>query len=212
MSYVVYMHTAPNGKIYIGITNRKPEIRWGKNGNGYKRNAHFASAIKKYGWDAIKHEVLFSDLSKEKACKIEQLLIEKYDATNRLYGFNISKGGESGSYGVKASDETRKRQSEAHKGKKLSEEHKKHLSESHKGYGHGGFTKGRVVSESTKEKNAEKHSIPIVCLQTGEVFKNSVEASEKMNLCKSAICMTLKGTRKHTKGYRFAYVSEVQNA
>lgn len=28
MNYSVYKHTAPNGKIYIGITSMKPENRW----------------------------------------------------------------------------------------------------------------------------------------------------------------------------------------
>lgn len=209
MSYAVYKHTTPNGKTYIGITNRHPEIRWGKDGNGYKRNIHFYQAIKKYGWDSIKHEILFSNLSKEEACQIEMDLIKKYDSTNREKGYNISIGGECGGNGVRASLETRKKLSESHKGKELSEMHRKHLSESHKGSGHGGFAKGRTVSEETIRKIVEKHSIPIICIQTGEIFKSCVEASAKMKLNKSAICMVLKGRRKHTQGYSFAYLNGV---
>ena len=33
--YYVYKHTFPNNKVYIGITCRTLEERWGKNGNGY---------------------------------------------------------------------------------------------------------------------------------------------------------------------------------
>lgn len=212
MSYFVYTHTAPNGKVYVGITNRTPKIRWGKDGIGYKRNAHFYGAIRKYGWNLIKHEILFSNLSKEKACQIEIELIQKYDSTNRLNGYNISTGGESGTSGIKLSKETREKLSAAHKGRKLSEEHKKRLSESHKGAGHGGFVKGRIVLEEIKAKIAKKHFIPIVCVQTGKVFKSSVEASKEMGLCKSAICMTLKGKRKHTRGYNFVYMNEVINS
>ena len=54
--YVVYKHTTPSGKVYIGITGLKPERRW-RNGNGYKDNEHFYRAILKYGWDNIKHEI-----------------------------------------------------------------------------------------------------------------------------------------------------------
>ena len=211
MSYSVYIHTVPNGKVYIGITSREPKIRWGKNGNGYKRNEHFFNAILKYGWDNIKHEVLFSNITKEMACQKEIDLIREYQSSNRLFGYNKSTGGENSSVGVKASDETKHKQSVSHKGKKLSEEHKKHLSESHKGSGHGGFTKGRIVSDEVKSKIAKKHHIPIICVQTSELFKSSVEASEKMHLNKSAICMVLKGTRKHTCGYSFMYVTKGKN-
>lgn len=34
-SYTVYKHTSPSGKVYIGITCRKPEYRW-NHGKGYK--------------------------------------------------------------------------------------------------------------------------------------------------------------------------------
>ena len=33
-TYCVYIHTAPNGKMYIGQTSQKPEARW-NNGRGY---------------------------------------------------------------------------------------------------------------------------------------------------------------------------------
>lgn len=208
MSYTVYKHTVPNGKVYIGITNRSPETRWGKNGNGYKRNTHFYNAINKYGWESIKHEILFVNLSKETACQMEIKLIEEYDSTNILNGYNKSTGGDNGNAGVKESASTKLKKSVAHKGKKLSEEHKKRLSESHMGCGHGGFAKGRIVPVEVKNKIAKKHWIPVVCVQTGEIFQSSVEASQKMNLNKSAICMTLKGKRKHTCGYSFAYVGK----
>lgn len=209
MSYVVYKHTAPNGKVYIGITNRKPEVRWGKNGNGYKRNTYFFQAIQKYGWDMISHEILFDNLPKEKACQIEMDLIKEYDSTNREKGYNISTGGDCGGLGVKASAETRAKLSSAHKGKKLSEAHKKMLSESHKGAGHGGFVKGHEVSDNVKAKIGQKHSIPIICVQTGTVFSSCADASKAMQLCRSAICMNLKGIRRHTKGYSFKYLHEV---
>lgn len=47
MLYFVYKHTFPNGKIYIGITDQKPERRW-RNGIGYRRQPYVYNAIKKY--------------------------------------------------------------------------------------------------------------------------------------------------------------------
>jgi hypothetical protein len=208
MNYTVYKHTVPNGKVYIGITNRKPQTRWGKDGIGYKRNEHFYNAIKKYGWDSIRHEILFSNLSKEVACQMEIDLIKLYDSTNREKGYNKSVGGSFGYAGVKTSDETKKKQSLAHKGKSFSDYHKKRLSESHKGSGHGGFATGRVVSDEIKEKIAIKHRIPIKCVQTNKTFESITEASQIMNLNKSAICHVLKGKRTHTCGYSFVYLEK----
>ena len=59
--YIVYKHTTPSNKVYIGITFRNPIIRW-SSGRGYINNKHFFRAILKYGWDNIKHEILYSDL------------------------------------------------------------------------------------------------------------------------------------------------------
>ncbi len=94
MSYLVYKHTnLINNKVYIGITQQNTEKRWQK-GRGYKRQPHFRDAIKKYGWDNFKHEILFDNLSKEQAIEKEIELIAKYKSNNRKYGYNISKGGE----------------------------------------------------------------------------------------------------------------------
>lgn len=38
----------------------------GKNGNRYNKSTVFYKAIQKYGWDNIIHEILYSDLTKEK--------------------------------------------------------------------------------------------------------------------------------------------------
>jgi hypothetical protein len=76
-SYIIYKHTFPNNKIYIGKTCQKPTVRWGKNGVGYIHNHEMYEDIKKYGWENIYHEILFHDLSKEEASQIEYELIEK---------------------------------------------------------------------------------------------------------------------------------------
>ena len=35
--WIVYVHIFPNGKLYFGITSKKPNARW-ENGNGYSDN------------------------------------------------------------------------------------------------------------------------------------------------------------------------------
>lgn len=102
MSYSVYAHKFPNGKMYVGITMQDCKKRW-CNGRGYT-SPLMKNAIEKYGWDNIEHVVLFSGLSKETACKIEIDLIRKYDLNNAENGYNISTGGESGSLGAARSE------------------------------------------------------------------------------------------------------------
>lgn len=93
-NYVVYKHTSPSNKVYIGITRQNPpEKRWGRNGNGYRNNQHFYNAILKHGWQNFLHEVLFAGLTEEQAMEKEIELIAEYNATNREFGYNISLGG-----------------------------------------------------------------------------------------------------------------------
>ena len=57
----IYKHTSPSGEVYIGQTCKKPEHRW-ENGKGDEGCTLFLSAIQKYGWDSIQHEILFTGL------------------------------------------------------------------------------------------------------------------------------------------------------
>lgn len=89
MSFNLYVHTNKiTNEKYIGITSQKCENRWGVNGNGYKLQPKFYNAIQKYGWENFKHEILYQNLSKEKALDIESQLIQQYDTIKQ--GYNIS--------------------------------------------------------------------------------------------------------------------------
>ena len=147
--WCVYMHTSPSGKRYIGITSQKPEDRWGTGGSGYLyknpngtyRQPAIAQAILKYpNWDEWKHEILLTQETKKYAGQEEQRLIEFYKCQDRRYGYNISSGGE----GSPLSEESKKKISEANKGrlvgaknpnygKPIPDETKKKISESKKG-------------------------------------------------------------------------------
>lgn len=97
--YCVYMHRNKiNDKKYIGITCRKPEHRWGKDGHSYKGQV-FKKAIEKYGWNNFDHVILFNELSAEDAYKKEQELIKLYKSNQKEFGYNLSAGGEHGSTG-----------------------------------------------------------------------------------------------------------------
>jgi group I intron endonuclease len=115
--YTLYRHTFPNGKIYIGITKQKPEVRWGKNGRNYEGNSLLWKAILKYGWENIKHEILYTNLTEEQANELEIDLINQYKATDRNFGYNIWPGGLVSS-GWHHSEETKQKLSKMFSGKK----------------------------------------------------------------------------------------------
>ena len=89
--WCVYKHTSPSNKVYIGITGRNPELRWG-NGINYKKSPKFWNAIKKYGWNNITHEIIEKNLTQEEATLAEQKWITYYDSYNN--GYNATSGGE----------------------------------------------------------------------------------------------------------------------
>lgn len=92
--YVIYKHTnIVNGKVYIGQTCDANE-RWRSNGKNYCGCIKFYNAIKKYGWNNFEHEILYENLSKESADKIESDLIKQYDSINN--GYNLKEGGSRG--------------------------------------------------------------------------------------------------------------------
>ena len=90
-NYVVYKHTAPNGKSYIGITNNYEKRCY----QHQKENScrAFYDAIQTFGFNNFQHEILVDNLLKEDALKIEKQLIKKH---NTIYpnGFNLKCGGE----------------------------------------------------------------------------------------------------------------------
>src|SRR5699024_4588833 len=101
-NYVVYKITNKiNNKIYIGVTNNTKN-RWSGNGYQYKDKSKegnrrpFWNAIKKYGWDNFKKEILIKNLTKEAAYKKEIQMIKIFDSTNKEKGYNLSPGGNGG--------------------------------------------------------------------------------------------------------------------
>lgn len=141
--YCVYMHTFPNGKVYIGQTRRKPKYRF-NNGEGYKGCKYVYSAIQKYGWDNIKHEILMDSLTRDEADYWEDCFITLYQSTNKTHGYNLRSGGTSG---YEYTEDVKMRIGNSHRGKKQSEETRKKHSEALQKY-----YATHEVSEETRQK------------------------------------------------------------
>ena len=162
--YLVYCHTSPSGKKYVGITCQSVENRW-KNGKGYLEygkgkpqfNKKFINAIKKYGWDSFKHEIIEDNIPDLKtANERERFWISFYDSFNN--GYNATIGGD-GSESHIVTKETRTKISKANKGMvawnkgiACTPEMRKHLSETNKGK--PSYT--RTLEHKSKMSKAQK--------------------------------------------------------
>lgn len=218
--YIVYMHTSPNNKKYIGITSQHPNRRWRKNGDGYKDNPYFWRAIQKYGWDNFRHDILFSDLTKEEAEKKEIELIAYYRSNNADFGYNMSIGGESGSKGYKYTNEQRKHMSEVHKGEKNGMYGKRHTKETiEKGriahlrenlsedtiYKMSIAKKGKKRSDESIRKQIETISNKVICVETSMIYNGTKEAGRLNNIDPSCIAKVCRGERKTAGGFHWYY-------
>ena len=228
MKYIVYMHKTPNNKYYIGITSKiNPNNRW-RNGNGYSNNKHFESAIKKYGWNNIKHIILFENLTEKEAKQKEIELIAKYNTSNPLYGYNLSKGGES-SNGYKHTKEQIEKQKTNRKPLIYTKEIRKKMSDSAKkvwqqpGYremmskkatGRISPNKGKTFDDSFRNKIKATRKIKLIkCLENNKIYRGTRDVSGKLGVDRRTIMRVLKKEYgfKSCKGYHFEYV-EVENA
>ena len=231
--YIVYKHTCPNGKIYIGITSQHPNSRW-RNGDGYISNDHFYRAIKKYGWENIKHEILFKGLTKEESEKKEIELIALYNSTNPEIGYNMREGGSTSSF----SEDSIEKMRQSHKGQTISDEQRKKISASLKGRKTSKGMLGNKHSQETKEKmrkarvgralnNETKERISISKrgtntgkdnhksravrnIETGEIFETITEACKKYNIYSGNLSKTCMKTRNKCGGFHWEYVERRQ--
>lgn len=96
MPWLIYKHTSPSKKVYIGQTRRKTTERW-REGKGYtyNKNTRFAKAIEKYGWDQFEHAIIEDNIvSQEKCNERERYWIAYYNSYDCRFGYNMTIGGD----------------------------------------------------------------------------------------------------------------------
>ena len=205
-----------------------------------ERNDHHNNISNRHGHAVL---IIKDNLTEEEAFELERDTIEDYvfnlgygididgyrDYSNNEYLTNMTFGGE-GPSGRKHSEEAKRKNSEAHKGKnnyfygkQLSEEHKKKLSEAKKGKQFSEehkkklseAHKGKKLSEKTKLKLSKKASKKVICITTGKIFNSQKEASNyykcgDISLCCEGIC---KSAGKLPNGIRlkWKYVKDYNN-
>lgn len=235
-NWCVYMHeNRVNGKKYIGITSMKPTKRW-VNGHGYKQCPIFYAAIQKYGWDAFRHELLFTDLTQEEAEQLEVELIAKYQTQDRDKGYNVAAGGlvnagfhrseefkqkvskarkgvyageRHNMYGIPRSEETKEKLRASNIGKTRSAEAKAKMSESAKRRWSADNIEEREHFRQLNLGGNSARARAVRCVETGAVYAAVREAGAKLGIDDGCIVRCCKGQRKTAGGYHWEYVEAV---
>jgi group I intron endonuclease len=121
-------------KVYVGKTSKNINIRFNEHKKAaYNENikdTHLHKAIKKYGIEDFKIELLEICENKEILANREKFWIEYYKSLN--YGYNMTAGGD-GACGYKQTDEHKNKIADANRGQKRTEEQRKNQSDAHIG-------------------------------------------------------------------------------
>ena len=203
-------------------------------------NKHLLRSIENHGFEAFEVIEEFDvAYSKEELDKLEIKYIKEFNCLNPN-GYNNDEGGNKGKfckeskrllsekksgennpfYGKKHSEETRKKMSEAHKGKCVGENHPmygKHQSEETKEKNRQAHLKENLSEEtrikmSTKAKQRtglkNHRSKPVLCEELKEVRPSGKEWAKELKLVQSSVSQCCNGKRNHTGGYHFRFATK----
>lgn len=178
ISGLIYCAILPSGKRYYGFTmdlelrklHHKCHVKAGTKNKFY-------NAIRKYGWNSIKWEIIEEHKAESKK-DLKNILSEREifwisESDSYRRGYNMTIGGD-GVLGLSWSKNSRNKLSKAQEGRTLSEDHKKNI-------GLGGL--GHEVSKETREKIGIKNKGNQYCLG----LKRSQETKDKMAISKKGV-------------------------
>ena len=157
MYYIYLIVNNANGKTYVG--QRKSSKEWYEDrymGSGIL----LAKAKKKYGIENFEKFLIQHCNTKEETDKAERFWIAEYRNRGKAE-YNIASGGHGGCgigenhpmYGKHHTEEAKRKNSEAHKGRVCSDKTKQKISEANKG--HPGYWLGKHHSEEIRKKISE---------------------------------------------------------
>lgn len=188
-----------NGKVYIGqsvdveyrICNHFSKLKWNRHDNEHMQRAYNRNP------DAFTWEYLCK-CTPEELDEKEISYIAMYDSANPERGYNKQFGGQAEH---RATEETRRKMSEAKKGKKFTKEHCRKIGEANR---------GRVHSAETRRKIALKHGKPVIQtdLDGNEIarYTSVKDAAAAVGLKSSnSISNVLNGICKQSAGYGWKY-------
>ncbi len=147
--YLIYKHTSPSGKSYIGQTKNYEMRCLNHRARANKSCPSFYNAINKYGWENFTHEILIDGLTHTEANKLEAFYIKEHK-TLSPNGYNLNTGGGN----PFLSEETKEKMRKNQIGKKMSEDTKEKIRQSKIGK----KRPKEVIEKMRKSKTGKKMS------------------------------------------------------
>ena len=98
LGYIYRITNTINGKVYIGKTEKEPEIRF-KQHKKSKSNCLLHKAIRKYSIKSFLFDIIFIIFDKNYSNEYEKMFIEEYDCCvidDNENGYNMTRGGDGG--------------------------------------------------------------------------------------------------------------------
>ena len=142
----VYCLTSPSGKRYVGISTNSTGIekRWTfYRSLNCKRQPKLYNALKKYGPENFKYEVILETDDRERANRVEKQLIALWNLQNNNYGYNLTEGGSGNVIGKNHTLSSREKMSIIAKKRFENKENREKISKK---------LKGIIVSKDTLDK------------------------------------------------------------
>jgi group I intron endonuclease len=143
-----------NGKIYIGQTSQILSERIGdhrRKSQVHNSRSHFHSAIRKYGFEVFKWEIIDNADTRIESNEKERNWISIFGTANPMIGYNNTTGGDSFEF----TDESKRKIGESGRGIRRSQKFKDHLRKIFTGSGNPFY--GKHHTEEAKRKNRDAH-------------------------------------------------------
>ena len=205
--YTVYKLTGPTGRIYIGQTGEKPEVRWGK---GYQRNSPMGRATREYGMEAFKKEILCEKLTREGADKLEKWFVEYYDSTDPEKGYNSFTGG--ARLNAKMNEASKERLILYHSQPANAKKNQSAIKRTYEARPE----LRELVRQQMKKRSADglnraflegsRKAKPVMCIETGEVFPSQRAAKRMTGF--AGINQACSGIHTASGGYHWKWISQ----
>lgn len=202
-----------NNKIYIGLTIQGTRTRYLHHLYEARSGSPFPihRAIRKYGEENFEIETIISIEGNEELKNLEKFYIQEYKANNRQFGYNMTEGGD-GTFGRLHSEETKDLIRQKAIGRKPSEDTRRRQSEAHdrnknEDWYKENKRKAALISALLRKKKIEVYDLENNYINT---YDSISETAKELNISRGVITDFFKNPNIKSRFYKFKQVEIIK--